>query len=127
MKKPLKLYGPRLKLMASPDGSMFSLLLDEFDEVTQESKIFLVEVPRGQLEEWTETFGRVLGQTRPYDGSLCDEPCIKCGHQHCHDHTGRCLSGHPLPRVDEKPPPTCPCPYPHGVQGTMLIRLTPQT
>lgn len=55
---------------------------------------------------------------RPYDGSLCDGTCIKCGHRHCHDHTGKCLSGFPLPRVGEAAPTPCPCPYPHGVQST---------
>jgi len=54
--------------------------------------------------------------TRAYDGSLCDGACDHCGHRHCHDHTGQCLSGSPLPLVGEEPPAPCPCPYPHGMQ-----------
>ena len=54
---------------------------------------------------------------RPYDGSLCDEVCNHCEHRHCHDHTGRCLFGSPLPRVDDEPPQQCSCPFPHGIQS----------
>lgn len=55
---------------------------------------------------------------RPYDGALCDSACDHCGHIHCHDHTGQCLSGSPLPRVGDPQPKRCPCPYPHGIQKT---------
>jgi hypothetical protein len=57
----LRLYGPRMKVLAEPDGSLFTLLLDEFDNETQESKIVTLQVPRGQLEEWADTFSRLLG------------------------------------------------------------------
>ena len=56
----LRLYGPRLKLMVSPDRSVFSLLLDEFDEEKQESKIVVIEVPRGQMQEWVRAFEGAL-------------------------------------------------------------------
>ncbi len=56
---------------------------------------------------------------RPYDGSLCDASCDHCGHTHCHDNVGRCLSGSPLPRVGEPTPVPCPCPYPHGIQKSL--------
>lgn len=56
----LKLYGPRLKLMKESDGSSFVLLLDDFDEKTKKSKIVTVEVPREQLQEWTEVFTKAL-------------------------------------------------------------------
>ena len=60
--------------------------------------------------------------SRPYDGSLCDAPCDHCGHRHCHDHTGQCLSGHPLPLVGQEAPARCLCPFPHGIQKSGAIR-----
>ena len=58
--KTLRMYGPRLKLMVNADRSVFTLLLDEFDDDAEESKIITIDVPRDQLREWVRIFNGVL-------------------------------------------------------------------
>ena len=60
----LRLYGPRMKVLAEPDGSLFTLLLDEFDSDTGESRIVTIELPRGQLKEWTNAFSQLLEELK---------------------------------------------------------------
>jgi hypothetical protein len=55
----IEMYGPRAKLLLVDRGE-FMLLLDSFDDATETSAIVILTLPRAQLEEWVEVFGKAL-------------------------------------------------------------------